>query len=103
MPAGAYFVGYDRGRGHFPGRGRHDQHRVQPYILLPEPPRVLCERVQSMTLPQVCSINHERDLWTTDCYSACKRPMTPEGVMAAVHASRNETGRVYVRRMHDGR
>jgi hypothetical protein len=29
--------------------------------------------------------------------------MTPEGLMAVVHASRNETGRVYVRTMHDGR
>src|SRR5260221_10260123 len=103
MPAVAYFAGYDPGRGHFPGRGHHDQHPVQPCTLLPEAPRVLCEQVQSMTLPQVCSVNHEQDLWMTDFYSDCKRSMTPEGVMAAVRASRNETGWVYVRRMHDGR
>jgi hypothetical protein len=29
--------------------------------------------------------------------------MTPEGVMAVAHASRNESGRVYVRTMRDGR
>ena len=34
---------------------------------------------------------------------SCKRPTTPEGVMAVVHASRNDTGQVYVRAMHDGR
>jgi hypothetical protein len=39
----------------------------------------------------------------TDYYSDCRRLITLGGVMAEVHASRNETVRVYVRTMHDGR
>jgi hypothetical protein len=56
-----------------------------------------------MALPQVCLVDHEQNLWMSDCYSDGKRLMTPEGVVAVVHASRNETGRVYDRAMRGGR
>jgi hypothetical protein len=56
-----------------------------------------------MTLPQVCLVDHEQNLWMSDCYSDGKWLMTPERVMAVVHASRNETGRVYDHAMCGGR
>src|SRR5712675_585717 len=97
MPAPAYIAGYNCGRGRFPGREHYDQHDFQPYTLLREAPRVLCEHDRSTTTPQVCLVDHEQNLWMTNCYGDCKHLMTLEGVMAAVHARHNGTGWEYVR------
>ena len=102
MRAGGCFAGYDRGRGHFPVREHHVQHNVRSYTLLPEAPRVLYELDQTTITPQICSVDHEQNLWTTDRYGDYKELMTQEGVVV-VYTSHNETGWAYVRIVHDGR
>ena len=64
---------------------------------------MLCEAVQLMTMPQVCRANHGQNLWMTEYGKSCKGLMTLGMGLEVVHASHNETGWVYVRRMHDGR